>query len=475
MRLYVSILAALGLTASACGKKEEKKPDPATQQVKEEPKKEEPKKEEPKTAEVPKEEPKKEEPKVEEPKVEEPKTAEKAAPADRTAAVQQGFADYAAGKLDESFKFMTDDATWTEVGMPNGEFKGLAAIKEMHTKQLAGFSEVQMKIGRIIEAGEYQVVEYVWKGKNTGALPDGTAATGKEATVPGAYLAHYNDKGLVDQVWIFQDTMNTMQQLGVVPGLAEGFTPVALPETVEVVKADFNPALKDAYMAFGQKMKPDTIDAAIDEMTTDDYTMADFMTGKTVTGKAAMKEMMKKWMSMFTMDSMNADMAFGAGDYLVVVATSTMTYKGGIPGVEAKDQKVTSHALDIAKFEGGKFKSYTSYMNGLETAMGLGMMGGAAAKPEEGKAEDAKPAGEMPSFGVAACDAYMRGVMACVEKVPEAGRQAIKDGLQQTLDAWKQVAAGGDAAKAALEQGCKSALDASKQSMSALCPDVKWE
>ncbi|MCC6625703.1 MAG: nuclear transport factor 2 family protein [Deltaproteobacteria bacterium] len=478
MRFYVSILAALGLTASACGKKEEKKPEPTTQEVKkEEPAKKDPNAEAPKKEEPVAEPTKKEEPVAEPTKKEEPPVAERKGPEDRVAAMQQAFVDYTAGKLDETFANFTDDATWTEVGVPNGELKGLAAIKDFHKAQQAGFSELSMKIGRIIDAGEHQVVEYVWSGKNTGKLLTGQEPTGKIAVVPGALLVHYTPAGLVDKAWAFQDHMNAMQQLGVAPGLAADFTPVAMPETTEVVKGEFNAALADTYKAFGAKMGPDTINAAIDEMVADDFTMASFRTGKTITGKDGLKESMKGWMSMFQMTEAKPEMVFGAGDYLVVVTTNTMAYKGGIEGVEAKDQPVTCHELVITRLEGGKFKSYASYMNNMEVAMALGMMGGAASKPdaEEPKAEDAKPAAEVPSFGVASCDAYVKGIMACVEKVPEAARGAINDSLKQTLETWKTVAAQGDAQKAALEQGCKSMLDATKQSMSSMCPDVKWE
>jgi len=481
MRLYVSILAALGLTASACGKKEEKKPTPATQEVKkDEPAKKDPVAEAPKKDEPVVEAPKKDEPVVEAPKKDEP-VAEKKGPEDRVATIQQGFADYAAGKLDDSFKYFADDATWTEVGLPNGELKGVAAIKDFHKVQQAGFSELAMKIGRIIDTGEYQVVEYVWTGKNTGKLMTGAEPTGKSATVPGALLVHYNQANLIDKAWAFQDHMSAMQQLGVAPGLPEGFVAATLPETTEVVKGEFNPALAEAYKTFGSKMGSDTIDAAIDEMVADGYTMADFRTGKAVEGRDGLKAMMKEWGKMFQMSGFTSDITIGAGDYLVVVATNTMTYKGGIAGVEAKDQQIKSTSIDIAKFEGTKFKSYASYTNGMDVAIGLGMMGGAAAKPEEGKVEDGAkaedgvkdaPAAALPSFGVPSCDAYVRGITACIEKMPEAARGAVADGLKATLEDWQKADA---TQKEALETGCKSLLDATKQSMSTMCPEVKWE
>ncbi|MFO0746761.1 MAG: nuclear transport factor 2 family protein [Myxococcota bacterium] len=475
MRLYISIIAATALTSTACGKKAPPAPEKAAEVAKPEEKKPEEKKpEEKKPEEMAKPEEKKpEEKKPEEMAKPEEKPAEvRKGAADRTAAVQAAFDAVTAGKTADAFANFADDATWTDVGAQGGgETKGRQAIIDAHTKMMSAFTDTHMKASRIIEAGEYQVVEFVWTGKNTAALADGTAATNKDVALAGGMVLHYNADGLVDKAWNFQDQVSMMEQLGLIPGLPADYVAAKLPETTEVVKGDFNPALKDQYMAFGAKMKPDTIDAAIDEMMADDYSMVDGMTGKTVTGKAAMKEAMHAWMKMFTVDAMNVDMAMGAGDYLVVVGNADMTYLGGIGDIKPDGQKVKSHSLEISKFENGKFKSYASYENHMEVMAALAPMGGAAEKP----AEAAAPAGEAPSFGVASCDTYVKNMMACGEKVPEAGRDAFKQAMTATVDGFKKVAAMGEQGKAALEQACGQALAASKQGMGALCPDVKWE
>ncbi len=94
LRIALSLIAALGLSAAACGKKDKDKTEPApkvepqAEQPKvdppkvEEPKIEEPKAEDPKAVDPKAEEPKAEEPKAEEPKAADPKAADpKAEPA----------------------------------------------------------------------------------------------------------------------------------------------------------------------------------------------------------------------------------------------------------------------------------------------------------------------------------------------------------------------------------------------------------
>jgi hypothetical protein len=95
------------------------------------------------------------------------------------------------------------------------------------------------------------------------------------------------------------------------------------------------------------------------------------------------------------------------------------------------------------------------------------------AKAEPTKAEPAKAEGD--SVGVAECDKFLAAYRACVDKMPEAARGPANDGLKQMVDAWKQTAAAGDAAKESLKTACQSAYDNSKQAMAQACPDVKWE
>jgi len=69
--------------------------------------------------------------------------------------------------------------------------------------------------------------------------------------------------------------------------------------------------------------------------------------------------------------------------------------------------------------------------------------------------------------GVPECDEYLTKYMACIQsKVPESMRGTFEQSMNQARDAWKQ-AASTPAGKAALGAGCKQALDAAKQAMSA--------
>lgn len=71
---------------------------------------------------------------------------------------------------------------------------------------------------------------------------------------------------------------------------------------------------------------------------------------------------------------------------------------------------------------------------------------------------------EIAPIGVAECDAYIEGFLACVEAhAPAAERDGQLARLREQVGAWKQTHAGNrEVADQALALGCKAALEAAK-------------
>ena len=66
--------------------------------------------------------------------------------------------------------------------------------------------------------------------------------------------------------------------------------------------------------------------------------------------------------------------------------------------------------------------------------------------------------------GVPECDAYLEKVYACIaDKVPEAQRDMMKQGIEQSKSSWAAVTD-----KAALAAQCKTAMDQAKASFGAM-------
>jgi hypothetical protein len=74
---------------------------------------------------------------------------------------------------------------------------------------------------------------------------------------------------------------------------------------------------------------------------------------------------------------------------------------------------------------------------------------------------NAAPSGDK--VGVAECDEYIEKLEACMSSAPEASKGMLKTNLDTMKKTWKE-AASTPQGKAGLATGCKSALDAAKQS-----------
>ncbi len=85
----------------------------------------------------------------------------------------------------------------------------------------------------------------------------------------------------------------------------------------------------------------------------------------------------------------------------------------------------------------------------------------------KGDEKPGEPAAAGDGTGVPECDDYINKYMSCLkDKVPEANRAAMEQGLNTMKDAWKK-AAETEAGKAGLANACKMAMDAASKSMEA--------
>lgn len=86
-------------------------------------------------------------------------------------------------------------------------------------------------------------------------------------------------------------------------------------------------------------------------------------------------------------------------------------------------------------------------------------------KKEDTKAEDNKETASADKIGVAECDEYIEKYEICLKsKVPETSRAMMKEAFEKSREAWKTAAASPQG-KAALAQGCKTALETAKTTM----------
>jgi hypothetical protein len=322
-----------------------------------------------------------------------PATAEeRPGPNERVEALQSSLERLSRADFAEAFALLAaDDIVWTEVGIPNGELTSVEAIIDYHRRARTGLSDYTLAPARIIDSPPFQVVEFVWSAHHSGALADGTPPTHKLVTSPGAMLLRYQEAGLVDRVWVFQDWTNARQQLGLAPGLPAGFEPMALPETPEIVVGPADPEAVDRYRAFMVRLGHDAQLQALQTRTSEDFSWLDLDTGKRISGIEQTNDYLTRVTSVFMPEATQVGLAVSAGPYLAAMTTNQLIYLGGFMGVPAEAQKVTTHTLDLVRFDDkdGRLQSIARYGNSYEILTALHLTAGSASKPEVDDGEDA--------------------------------------------------------------------------------------
>jgi len=88
------------------------------------------------------------------------------------------------------------------------------------------------------------------------------------------------------------------------------------------------------------------------------------------------------------------------------------------------------------------------------------------AKQEESVEKQEEATNDQPTaeIGIAECDDYVAKMTACVEKMPEAARDAQKKGLNALVTAWSKVEG---PAKEQLAATCKQTKDAAAKALKA--------
>lgn len=96
---------------------------------------------------------------------------------------------------------------------------GPEGYKQLITTYRTAFPDVYMNIEDMIAEGNQVVVRWTAHGRQTGPLMS-IPPTGKQGTVTGISIFRLTD-GLITETWVNWDTWGMLQQLGVVPSLAQ--------------------------------------------------------------------------------------------------------------------------------------------------------------------------------------------------------------------------------------------------------------
>ena len=104
-------------------------------------------------------------------------------------------------------------------GSGGQELKGPEGFKQIITMMRTAFPDLHMTVEDVVAEGDKVAHRLIIRGTHKGELM-GIAPTGKQVTVPGANIAHF-EGGKQVEVWCTMDLLGMMQQLGVVPPMGQ--------------------------------------------------------------------------------------------------------------------------------------------------------------------------------------------------------------------------------------------------------------
>lgn len=81
----------------------------------------------------------------------------------------------------------------------------------------AAFPDLMMEQLAWLSDGSLFASHVRWTGTHEGELR-GLPATGNRVSVEALVMAHLDDEGMLEQLWVFADDQSLLRQLGVMPG-----------------------------------------------------------------------------------------------------------------------------------------------------------------------------------------------------------------------------------------------------------------
>ncbi len=245
------------------------------------------------------------------------------------------------------------------------------------------------------------------RGTNSGQLrmPGGATApaTNKKIGILMAHVIETSDdgRGLLHER-IFLDASSLLGQLGLNPAphrklIEKSWTekPLVLAAGSDVEKANLAMFAKGIEAFNKHDLKAVLADVADDAVWSEASAPADKV------GKAAIKKSFQELFKGFSDIKIDVTKSWAAGDYVVSEGIFAGTNDGPMPSMKLKKtgKPVSTHFVEVDKYEGGKLKNSWIFDNGMAFAMQLGLVpppGGAPAG-KDAKTAPAKPAAPAPA------------------------------------------------------------------------------
>ena len=109
----------------------------------------------------------------------------------------------------------------SNIPMPGVSSTGIQQLKDMIAKSSTAFTDNKTEEMHLITEGDRVVMNYRWKGGNTGSMGEGMPATNKPIDVHTVDVLRF-ENGKVVEHWGYMEEFKMMEQLGMMGGEEAG-------------------------------------------------------------------------------------------------------------------------------------------------------------------------------------------------------------------------------------------------------------
>lgn len=299
------------------------------------------------------------------------------APQDAASTYQRCWDDFNQRRWDGFANCYADDVVSSRVGSP--PVQGRAAVLEGAQRQARAFPDGRGEL-QVLLVDDQRVSAVVrFHGTHSGPLAGPAGEIPATERRVGYFMLHWLELGADGKVknerWV-ADGATVLYQLGLIPGPARGVAEQDWPGAPRVVIARHDDterknaeAVRAAYELFNQR------DPAYDDYLAEDVIESTNTDPQDVVGKAALTEYNQGFIAAFPDLKVSIDGVIAAGDYLTWSGRLRGTTSAALAGAEHSGKPIDVTIIELTRWEDGKIAHSWPFLNGLEMAAQLGLLG----------------------------------------------------------------------------------------------------
>jgi len=297
----------------------------------------------------------------------------------RALALGASFARYNAGAYDDAWPMLTEATAIHDVGNPyTPALVGRAALIARDRAFAAAFEYPRITPERLYEAGDWIIANPVYSGVYIDPAT-GKAPRSHTLGVAAILAFHYAADGTVDRVDRFFDGAAMRMQIGLwsrLPGPGLRILAGPTDDELEFTQGEPNPVNEATVRAITAAVADGSLGATWERYFGPGFLYENINESVLITERDAfLAHLDAVELGVLRDRAVTLERVVSVDRNVMTWTVRGGTYKGGLDGVAAREQRVEVHGFDLWTFApDGRVKTWRRYDNGLEVLAQLGAL-----------------------------------------------------------------------------------------------------